>query len=858
MPSCLHRVVLLVVAIAPFLVGAPGAAAQDTTAARQAYNAALEAERRGDNAAAIPLLRRAADAGYAPAQASLGWRYRYGSGVQRDLAEAMRLFRLAADQGDAYAAFNVGEMYEHGAGREPDLEEALRWYRASAAKNHWNGRRSLASLEAAMGTDGAGMALGTDFTCVRGVDALVRCMGAARGLGTGARTPRLHPDTLKAFRDSVAALEGEGGFACALLYGGSVRCWGRNTAAGVGVGDGTSEERLTPVAVSGLRDGVRAIAVGSTHACALLQAGTVRCWGSNAHGQLGDGTQVDRLTPVAVAGLGGVRAITAGWRHTCALLADATVRCWGANAEGQLGDGTTTPRLLPTPVASLASVQAISAGSEHTCAVSSSGRAQCWGGNATGALGDGSAARRLVPGPVTGLASGVRTISAGVGYTCAVLAAGGVRCWGLNRGGSLGDGTTTPRAAPVNVVGLTAPIGWVETSTGHTCAMSRDLASRWCWGDNSTGQLGDGTREMRPRPVTQITPQRLAMVSTDETIAANSFTSCAIHIDRSVRCWGNRGIDPGPEDWTAQAIPGMESGIVAIGSGDQHFCGVTAAGAVRCFGANGSGQLGDGTKASRRTSVAVVGLSAPVRTVAGGGSHTCALTTTGGVKCWGSNSSGQLGDGTTTDRATPVDVGGLTSGVVAIGAGSAHTCALLQTGGVKCWGANTSGQLGINWRASRQELTPADVSELQLGAVDLAVGSFHNCVVWATRTVRCWGGNRDGELGSTRGQGTWSDRPVDGPALHGPVADVVAAFGHTCVVLANGGTIYCWGDNEHGELGDHSRLTSRVVPHHANPSRGWAITGITSVRSIVGGVGHTCGLTTAGRVACWGTVPDYW
>jgi len=202
--------------------------------------------------------------------------------------------------------------------------------------------------------------------------------------------------------------------------------------------------------------GVQAIDAGWAHTCALTASGGVKCWGSNVDGELGDGTNTDRYTPVDVVGLSaGVQAIAAGNSHTCALTASSGVKCWGYNGYGQLGDGTNNTTSAPVDVVGLSSgVQAIAAGGHHTCALTASGGVKCWGSNVDGELGDGTTTDRSTPVDVVGLSSGVQAIAAGWGHTCALTASGGVKCWGDNYYGQLGDGTTMDRSTPVDVIGL--------------------------------------------------------------------------------------------------------------------------------------------------------------------------------------------------------------------------------------------------------------------------------------------------------------------------------------------------------------------------------------------------------------------
>ena len=288
---------------------------------------------------------------------------------------------------------------------------------------------------------------------------------------------------------------------CALTSGGGVMCWGLN---GNGqLGDGTTTQRLAPVAVIGLSSGVTAVAAGTHHTCAVTSGGGVSCWGDNIYGQLGDGTTTQRLTPVAVSGLSsGVTAVAMGTYHTCAVTSVGGVWCWGYGATGQMGDGTTTERHTPVAVSGLSSgVTAVAAGAYHTCAVTSGGGVWCWGDNGNGQLGDNTTTQRHTPVAVSGLSSGVTAVAAGAYHTCARTSGGGVWCWGLNGNGQLGDGTTTPRLTLGAVSGLSSGVTAITAGYFHTCAVTSG-GGLSCWGDNFYGQLGDGTTTDRVTPVT--------------------------------------------------------------------------------------------------------------------------------------------------------------------------------------------------------------------------------------------------------------------------------------------------------------------------------------------------------------------
>lgn len=332
---------------------------------------------------------------------------------------------------------------------------------------------------------------GPPYVCALRAEGTVACWGGNDwgNLGDGTTIERDAPTTVPGLANVVAITTGSG-HACALKADGSVACWGRNDFAGE-LGDGTTTNSSTPVAVSGLTDAV-AIAAGNVHTCALKSNGTVACWGSNGGGSLGDGTTTDRHTPVAVAGLANVVAITAGLGDTCALRDDGTAACWGDNGSGQGGNGSQfSPVKTPVAVSGLTHAVAIVAGYDHVCALKDDGRVVCWGNNALRQLGDGSANNySTTPTGVVGLTDAA-AISAGLYFSCALKADGTAVCWGNNSSGQLGDGSTASLSTtPVAVSGLTGAVA-IASGGNHSCALRTD-GSMVCWGSGGRGELGNG------------------------------------------------------------------------------------------------------------------------------------------------------------------------------------------------------------------------------------------------------------------------------------------------------------------------------------------------------------------------------
>lgn len=337
----------------------------------------------------------------------------------------------------------------------------------------------------------------------------------------------------------------------------------------------------------------------------LAQIGVPNLWGHNSAGTIGDGTTIQRNSPVSIASLARVIQISAGYKHTLALTATGRVYAWGGNVYGNLGDGTTTNRIVPTLIPSLTNVVQVLAGDSCSFALKSDGTVWGWGWNYYGQLGDGTNRDRLVPTMSPSL-SGVVQISTNQGTTLALKSDGTVYAWGFNYYGQVGDGTTTNRLSPALIAGLDH-VTQVSMGAYHALALKSD-GSVWSWGRNNAGQLGDGTTANRLIPVA------IASISNATQISAGQEHSMTMHGDGVVMAWGQ----------------------------------------------NYDGRLGDGTTASRLSPVPISGIVNPVQIVAGY-ANSMALQSDGTVMTWGPNFNGILGDGTTVSRITPGAVPGLTN-----------------------------------------------------------------------------------------------------------------------------------------------------------------------------------------------------
>jgi alpha-tubulin suppressor-like RCC1 family protein len=341
-------------------------------------------------------------------------------------------------------------------------------------------------------------------------------------------------------------------------------------------------------------------AAGYQHTLALKSDGTLWAWGWNNYGQLGDGTTVNKSTPVAIGADTQWLVVSGGVYHCAAVKLDGTLWTWGRNSSGQLGDGGNTDRWTPAAIDSLHSWGFVAAGGSHTVALKTDGTLWAWGSNTYGQVGDGSGSTRYYPRQI-GFDNHWVSVAAGIFHTVAVKSDGTLWAWGLNSRGQLGDGTTTDRYSP-GMIGTDTDWVAVEAGQWHTAAVKSN-GTLWAWGDNEYGQLGDGTI------VGKSSPTRVGTGA----------------------------------DWTA------------VAAGDWHTLARKTDGTLWAFGYNYYGQLGDDTSVNKDVPTQI-GVAQTWIQVAGGGDHSLAISLGSGLWSWGENWRGQVGDGTTTHRDLPVQL----------------------------------------------------------------------------------------------------------------------------------------------------------------------------------------------------------
>lgn len=712
--------------------------------------------------------------------------------------------------------------------------------------------RTLAALPSGgRGASATQVIAGAGDTCALLQSGRLYCWGGNLGNGQAqSPLPVLVPDLAE-----VRQVATGGADTCAVLSSGGVDCWGDDREGEIGNGTEQPTPVQEPAGVHGIATAVQ-VAVGGNHACALLGDGSVECWGSGAYGELGNGQLgISSSVPVAVLGIHTATQISAGGRHTCALLADQTVTCWGFESRlDRFGDAQDSA--VPVSVDGVTHATQVSAGATHACALLTIGVVLCWGDDETGELGNGHTAPYAVPVAV-GLASQVRQVSAGDGQTCALLQDGTINCWGAGTAPFVADGVST---LPVQVPGIATAVR-LSAGTQHACAVLRD-GTVDCWGDIDSGALGNGSPDVSidlgNGAQFYVNTARTVNLAGVSQITAGGEQRCAVLKDGGTDCWGlNDQLELGLPATTEHAVspvavPALTSKIATqISAGtwfspsEDHTCARLQDGTVACWGADDAGQLGNGLHPASADPVLVNGVTTAVQ-VSAGGEHSCAVLLDGTVTCWGRNDSGQLGDGTTSPSATPVQVSGITT-AVQVAAGDLHTCALLKDGTVKCWGDDGDGELGNGHAGNGQSSSLPVAAEIfpTHPATEISAGGFDTCVLMQDHTINCWGQADHGQLGN--GVKFPEDSSPVRVSNIGDATDVSVGQDHACDVGA-GGRVSCWGSDLNGQLGNATHVAAADIDAPTPVD----VLHVAGARQVSAGVGTTCATLTDGTAACWG------
>ena len=636
--------------------------------------------------------------------------------------------------------------------------------------------------------------------------------------------------------------------------------WGYNKHGQLG--DDSTSAKTIPTRI-GKDTHWDSVAAGS-HTVALKSNGTLWAWGNNSHGQLGDGTSgpnQNKLIPTRIGKDTDWDLVAAGDYSTVALKSNKTLWVWGNNSRGQLGDNRTLDRNMPSQIDKWVMV---AGGRYHALAIMSDGTLWTWGANDYGQLGLGTAPTYLISPRQVASDIGWQSVAAGEYHTVAIKSDGTLWTWGDNSRGQLGDGSTNDKTIPTQIGKDT---DWVSVAAGsyHTVAIKSD-GTLWTWGANAYGQLGNGTRD------DQTSPKKIDSETTWVSVAAGDYHTIAIDAQKTLWAWGDNHsgqLAQNPDNYNSKTSPVRVDSSpkvmwLSVAAGGSHTVAIQKNNTLWAWGSNDFGQMGTGTSAPNAYTYELTQIAGTTwEFVAAGHSHTMAVKQDGTLWAWGTNEYGQLGLGdqapvyvAAPTRITPPPLPGTNWACVA--AGSYNTVAIDDQGRLWAWGANECGQLGMGSAAptfSPPVVTPTMISPDQW--MSIATGRSHTVAIRSDNTLWTWGSNDQGQLGMGPAAAKHIVSPkqivTTDPSNDSPWVRVAAGANHTVAIredaATNEHTLWAWGANRYGQLGDNSTTDGHL------PKQIVTTTDLSNNSPwiwVAAGANHTMAIKKDGTLWAWG------
>lgn len=651
------------------------------------------------------------------------------------------------------------------------------------------------------------------YTCGITLAGVLKCWGSNSSgqLGNDTTNDSYPPDVIDSgvAYASVALGSSSDYSTCAITSLSVLKCWGSNYYGELG--DGTTTDKLVPTVVDSGTSYSQVVISGST-ACAITTLGILKCWGANVYGQVGDGTLINRSSPVVIdSGVAYSKVVRAGEAYfpntsVCGITTTGVLKCWGGNASGQLGVAAGVNTRLPSVVDAGTVYSSVEVNESNACGITSVGELKCWGSTTTALRGDAS--NFLVSNAsdvVTDDKFNPSVVSNGKAH-CMITSSSQLKCWGENNFGQLGDGSKVNRALPV-AIDPTEKYTMVQGHSYSMCGITESGALK-CWGMNDGGQLGDGTIVDKSYPVLIDPGTKYSFVAT------KNGTTCGISIAGVLKCWGRNASgqvgDNTLVNKTSPVVIDLGVSYKRISIAGNVSCGITSTDALKCWGFNGSGNVGDGTTTDRKVPTLINSGTGYAAIEVSETNTPCAITIAGALKCWGYNLFGTVGDGTTVSKLSPIVIDSGTN-YSSLSSGSSVMCGITTAGVLKCWGYNGTGAVGDGTITTTK--TSPSIADSGVTYAQVKTSGVVTCGITTTGILKCWGYNSAGNLGN--GTLTASANPVVSDS--GTKYTKINVGGFSACGVTTAGILKCWGDNSLGSIGDGTAYISGL-PRSIN---GW-------------------------------------
>jgi alpha-tubulin suppressor-like RCC1 family protein len=622
---------------------------------------------------------------------------------------------------------------------------------------------------------------------------------------------------------------------------GTLWLWGTNSYGSLGNNSILSLD--SPVQTISFGTNWSYVEGGGNYCAAIKTDGTLWTWGQNTSGQLGDNTTIHRSSPVqTIAGGNNWSSVSCGTQHTAAIKNDGTLWMWGQNSFGELGDNTITIKSSPVQtVAFGTNWNSVSCGNGFTAAIKKDGTLWMWGSNGQGRIGDNTTTNRSSPIQTIAFGTNWSSVSCVGQFVGAIKTDGTLWCWGYNIYGQLGDNTSVSRSSPVQTI--TGGTNWSKISCGgnHIAAIKTD-GTLWCWGYNY-GALGDNTVVNKSSPI-----QTVAGGVNWSTVSCGYFYTAATKTDGTLWLWGagssgQLGIDKYYK-YSPSMVDSQTNWLTTNSSKHTGFkAAIKTDGTLWLWGTGGNGQLGNNTVVSVISPVQTISDGTNWRSFSTGGTFCAAIKTDGTLWTWGNNNNGYLGDGTGTSRSSPVQT--VTYGNIwnYVDCGQQHTAAIKTDGTLWMWGRNQFGNLGDNTALSKSSpiQTVAFGNNWQTVSCNLLNTNAFTAAIKTDGTLWMWGRNLSGQLGDNTVVNKSS--PIQ-TITGGTNWSSVACGNNHVAAIKKDGTLWAWGINSSGQLGDNT-LIQKSSPVQT-------VAGGTDWISVFCGANHTLATKKNGTIWGWG------